>query len=128
MDYGNPKASTTLAQYADGVAKVAYEAYKRIEYRETIPLKMVQRSLTLDRRVPNEERLAWAKPILDKLGAAKPKTQPEIYAREARFLHEQPKRELLLQALRIGDFGIAAIPNEVFAVTGLKLKLFTRLP
>ena len=31
-------------------------------------------------------------------------------------------RELKLQALRIGDLGITAIPNEVFAITGLKLK------
>ena len=27
-----------------------------------------------------------------------------------------------LQALRVGDLGITAIPNEVFAITGLKLK------
>ena len=29
---------------------------------------------------------------------------------------------LLLQALRIGDVGIAAIPNEVFVETGLEIK------
>jgi hypothetical protein len=29
---------------------------------------------------------------------------------------------LVLQALRIGELGVAAIPNEVFAITGLKLK------
>jgi predicted flavoprotein YhiN len=29
---------------------------------------------------------------------------------------------LKLQALRIGDLGVAAIPNEVFALTGLKIK------
>ena len=34
----------------------------------------------------------------------------------------QPERELKLQAIRIGDLGITAIPNEVFAITGLKLK------
>ena len=49
-------------------------------------------------------------------------TQPEIYAREAIHLHERPTTELKLQALRIGDLGITAIPNEVFAITGLKLK------
>ena len=42
--------------------------------------------------------------------------------KEAAFLHEEPLRELKLQAIRIGDLGIAAIPNEVFALTGLKSK------
>jgi hypothetical protein len=43
-------------------------------------------------------------------------------------LAAEPKRELKLQALRIGDVAIAAIPDEVFAITGLKLKLQSPLP
>jgi Ku70/Ku80 beta-barrel domain len=31
-------------------------------------------------------------------------------------------RKLKLQALRVGELGITAIPSEVFAITGLKLK------
>jgi hypothetical protein len=37
-------------------------------------------------------------------------------------LHEVPERELKLQAIRIGTLGIAAIPDEVFALSGLKIK------
>jgi hypothetical protein len=33
-----------------------------------------------------------------------------------------PTRELKMQAIRIGEFGISAIPNEVFAVSGLTIK------
>ena len=47
---------------------------------------------------------------------------PEVYAKEAIFLHDEPRRELKLQAIRIGELGITAIPNEVFAITGLKIK------
>ena len=62
-----------------------------------------------------------------KLSAAWPvETLPtalqEVYAKEAIFLHDEPRRELKLQAIRIGDLGIAPIPNEVFAITGLKIK------
>ena len=39
-----------------------------------------------------------------------------------------PQRELKLQAIRIGELGIAAIPNEVFALTGLKIKARSPLP
>jgi hypothetical protein len=53
---------------------------------------------------------------------------PEVYAREQILLHENPMRELILQTIRIGDLGIAAIPNEVFALTGLKLKRRSPLP
>jgi hypothetical protein len=62
------------------------------------------------------------------MAGAKPRNQPEVYAREQVFLHEDPTRELKLQALRIGDLGITAIPNEVFAITGLKLKAQSPLP
>ena len=52
-----------------------------------------------------------------------PQSQAQVYAREAIYLHEEPRRELKLQAIRIGGLGITAIPNEVFAITGLKLKM-----
>lgn len=126
MDYSKAKSDMTLAKYADGLSKLAFEGYKKIEYRENVPLKMAQRAITIDRRV-SPDKLEWAQPILKKLGDQKPKAQPEIYAREAKFLRDEPKREILLQSIKIGDLGIAAIPNEVFAVTGLKLKSYSPL-
>src|SRR4030095_15703133 len=83
---------------------------------------MAERKLTLNFRVPDEARLKWAKDITGKLGDRLPQSQPEIYAAEAIHLHKRPTAELKLQALRIGDLGITAIPNEVFAISGLKLK------
>jgi hypothetical protein len=47
---------------------------------------------------------------------------PEVYALEQIYLHEKQRTELKIQALRIGELGIVAIPNEVFAITGLKIK------
>ena len=38
------------------------------------------------------------------------------------------RRESSVQALRIGDLGITAIPCEVYAITGLKLKAQSPLP
>ena len=37
---------------------------------------------------------------------------PEVYAKEAIFLHDEPRRELKLQAIRIGELGITAIPER----------------
>ena len=122
MDYGQPEKNIGLDAYAEEVARAAHEAYKKIEYRDWVPLAMAETKLTLRRRVPDEKRLAWAKEIIAKMTSPKPRTIPEVYALEVNYLHDEPVRELKLQALRIGDLGIAAIPDEVFGITGLKLK------
>ena len=73
--------------------------------------------------MPTDDEVTRAQPIVNALGDRKPRLLPEIYARETIFHSEMPPtRELKLQAIRIGDQGIAAIPNEVFAVTGLTIK------
>jgi hypothetical protein len=122
MDYGSPRRFIGYDAYAREVAERAREAYRGIVWHDWVPLRMAERTLTLRYRVPDEPRLAWARPIAQSLTNRLPQTLPEIYALEAIQLHERQKTELKLQALRIGDLGIAALPNEVFALTGLKLK------
>lgn len=122
MNYGAPKADITLEQYSERVAVKAMEAYGKIRYRDTVNLAMAEARITLQRRVPDARRLEWAKALLAGTNGAKPKNQQEVYAREQMFLKNEPARELKLQAIRIGDLGITAIPNEVFAITGLKIK------
>ncbi|MDB5308314.1 MAG: hypothetical protein JWO38_2516 [Gemmataceae bacterium] len=122
MDYGRPQLKQTIDDYADAVADVAAGAIEKVEYRSDLTLAMAETRLTIGRRLPSPERLEWAKKVVAGLNGRKPTTQPEVYAREAVFLHAEPKRELKLQAVRVGDLGIAAIPDEVFAITGLKIK------
>ena len=123
MDYSQPKKAMTYSVYAGEMADVAFAAYQKIEYRNWVPLAMAADTLTLRRRVPDEKRLAWARAIIaDMKGRTVPANKQEVYAREQVFLHEDPQRELVLQAIRVGDLGITAIPNEVFGITGLKLK------
>ena len=82
-----------------------------------------RRRSTLRRRVPDDAaaRVGPSHRRQDG-GSALPADLPEVYAKEAIYLHEDPERELKLQAIRIGELGITAIPNEVFALTGLKIK------
>ena len=82
---------------------------------------MAEAKLTLRRRVADAARLAWARKIVADMGDRIP-NRLQVYAREQLFLAAEPERELKLQAVRIGGLGIAAIPNEVYAITGLKLK------
>jgi hypothetical protein len=123
MDYGSPRRFLGYDAYAREVAEHALEAYRRIDWRDSVSLRMAERTLTLRYRVPDEPRLAWARQLAQSITNRLPQTLPEIYALEAIQLHERQKTELKLQALRVGDLGIAALPNEVFAITGLKLKV-----
>ncbi len=56
------------------------------------------------------------------MGDRIPASKTEVYCREQLLIKETPQRQLKLPALRLGDLGITAIPKEVFAITGLKIK------
>jgi concanavalin A-like lectin/glucanase superfamily protein len=122
MDYSRAKPELNIDTYSDAIAQVALRAYRKIEHRSWVPLAMAETVLPLGRRVPDEERLARAREVLAAMGDRGPKNRPEIFARELIYLTEDPTAELKLQALRIGDLGVTAIPCEVYGITGLKIK------
>lgn len=122
MDYSQPATSDTLDDYTSEVAHVAFEGYQNIEYRSDVSLAMAETTLSLGRRLPSEERLKWAKEKVTEIGDRLPRGWTEVYAFEAIDLHNAPRVELKLQAVRIGGLGITAIPDEVYGITGLKLK------
>ena len=115
-------ANQTIERYTASLRAIAAQALDSIEYVDRAALRMEETRLTLGRRTPDAARLAWARERAAKLGAKLPEQRPDIYALEAIYLHDEPRRELKLQAIRIGSLGITAIPNEVYAITGLKLK------
>ena len=105
------------------VAKAAFEAYKTIEYYDWVPLEMREQKLVLGVRMPNEEEVTRAREFMKTFAGRKPQNWQEVYARETILLSDMPPtRELKLQAIRIGDLGIAAIPCEVYGSTGLTIK------
>ena len=122
MDYSRPKPKLDIDTYAAAVARVAHEAYREIKYQSWVPLAMAETLLRLRRRVPDQQRLAWAKQMVASMEGRPPRSRPEIFAREQIYLHESPTADLKLQALRIGDLGMTAIPCEVYGITGLKIK------
>jgi len=124
-DYTRPELwndKLTIEEYANGLLDIALATYAGIEYRSDVDLAMAERRMTLKYRVPDKQRLEWAQRIVAEMGDRLPKTTTEVYAREQIILHERQQTEIVLQGLRIGDIGIAATPNETYAVTGLKIK------
>lgn len=125
-DYTRPEsewnAKQTIHEYTADLLEIAFAAYARIEHRSDVDLAMAERRMTLKYRVPDQQRLEWARKIVAGMEGNIPKNQVEVYAREQIILHERQETEIVLQALRIGDIAIATTPNETYAITGLKIK------
>ncbi len=121
-DYSRPARSPTIEQFSDGLVNLAVDGLQGIRYAIPESLQMLERRLPIDRRLPSPERLAWARRMVKLMGDRQPQDQPEVYAEQAIYLDSHPTDEVVLQTIQIGPTLITAIPNEVFALTGLKLK------
>ncbi|MEK6239007.1 MAG: LamG domain-containing protein, partial [Planctomycetales bacterium] len=122
MDYGKPRRGISREQYSAGVADRILRAWKTIEHRPNLSIAMAEKRLMIDRRTPSRGRREWARPINAGRLDRPPRNRVEVYAQQAEWIHKNPKAEVVLQAVRIGELGITAIPNEVYGITGLKLK------
>jgi hypothetical protein len=108
---------------ADAVATESRRVYQKLNYQNWVPLGVQQTEISLGVRLPSGEDIARAEGILAKAKGRGLKGPEEVYARETVLMKEYPSEvPLILQALRIGDLGIVAIPCEVFAEIGLAIK------
>lgn len=112
---------------AQKAADAAWFARKDIaKHRGDVSLGMMEREITLNRRVPDETQIANAKAVLAMTNAAERAKLPalaEVYARRVLKLAEgEATVTVPLQAARIGDFALCAIPFETFVEIGLDLK------
>ncbi len=118
---------------AQKAADAAWHAWKGIgEHRSDARLGMVQREITLRVRRPTQEQVAEAKKVLAVKEEAERAKLPRLADNYARRVLALDKGEetvaILLQALRVGDFAVCAIPFETFAETGLDLKKRSPFP
>lgn len=109
---------------AKAVVDAAMSAVKEMKFHRWVPIRAAENELALKVRKPSAEEVAEAQAYLDKNVKDRPiKTWPEDYARETVLLSKWPDRHRFkLQALRIGDFGFAAAPCELYGRTGLQIK------
>ena len=122
MDYSQPRKGISRKQYSELVANRVIDALSLIEYRADQTLGMAEKRLSIGLRTPSRDRLQWARPLNAGRGDLPPRNRPEVYAQQAEWIQKNPVAEVVLQAVRIGELGITAIPNEVYGITGLKLK------
>lgn len=130
-DYSGKTPAVKRAPYekikrvANDLAQEVLRVHQKLAYRTWVPLQAATADLELAVKRPTPEMIAWAEGVLAKPKDAKlghrlerPYAERTLTARDA-----QPDTiQAVIQAFRIGDLGIAAIPFEVFTETGLEIK------
>lgn len=108
---------------AEIVATAIHSAWRSIRYQDWVPLGVREKTLELAVRKPTAAEVQQAKEALATAPQGPLKTLPLIYARETVQLAEWPDLfHTPVQAIRIGDLGICALPGEPFCQTGLDIK------
>jgi hypothetical protein len=119
---------------AQKAADTAWLAHRKIEkHQSDARLGMLQREITLKYRRPSSQDVAEAKAVLaikDKDAIEKLPRLAQNYARSVVSASERPEDTftVILQAIRIGDFAVCAIPFETFVEIGLDLKKRSPFP
>lgn len=130
LNYAPGAPAQTKALYeqirvvANDLAQEVARVQRTVRHQEWVVLGAAQEELELRMRRPTPEMVQRAKAVV-----ARPVTVSPIHAREVTYARrtlsaqEWPERtSVLLQAFRLGDLAIAAIPFEVFTEIGLSIK------
>lgn len=108
------------------IAEKVYKAYQDIEFKTDVDLAAAQSEITLDVRRASPELLANIEKIKAHPSHEGPLFHPleKVYAgRIEQLERDWPDQiDIVLQTIKIGDLGIAAIPFEVFVEIGLEIK------
>jgi hypothetical protein len=133
INFRNPRPAQPhfemIREVAGRVADAVFESYGEVKHQESVKLVMAEHKLTLGVRQPTPAELERAKRFLAESDNSKAPRRAKAYAQMALNLADrEPTEEIILQAIRIGDVGIAAIPCEVFVEIGLEIKEISPLP
>ncbi|MGD9495295.1 MAG: neutral/alkaline non-lysosomal ceramidase N-terminal domain-containing protein [Armatimonadota bacterium] len=108
------------------VAAAALWGWNEAQFCDDLQIGSALTEVTLQPRPPaTEEDLARAEEIESRLAEGKPVLMGErSFARRVRRMAESPPepRQTVVQALRIGELGIAGAPGEFFCELGLQIK------
>ena len=96
-------------------------AREKISCTDDIRVAVSSEDITVDRRQPTEENIAYMNAIFAK---ENPTPKELSYANSYKFLSENPKMQetFEVQTLRVGDIGFTGLPGEIFVEAGFRIK------
>ncbi len=120
-----------MNRVGNAVAAEVYRAYQSVQYQDWVKLDARYEEIALEPRRPTPEMVAYARQLLEKPRAPGEKpwhTNELTYARSVVRAVNATSLRVPIQALRVGDLGIAATPIETLVEIGLELKARTPMP
>ena len=107
-----------------------FRVHQTLEYQDWVSLDVINAELELGVRLPSPDEVERAQRIVDRTEypikispGNRNQALKQYFALETTLLSQYPETLTRpLQVVRMGDLAILAIPNEVFAETGLELK------
>lgn len=131
-NYGKPgrkryERYEKMREVADDVAREVVRVRKTIEHHDWVELGAAAETVGLKRRKPSAEQIEQAKAILaetdPKVLENRDFARRAVFARRAIEAADWPETaDAFVQAFRIGELGIAALPFEVFCEIGLEIE------
>lgn len=113
-----------MRRVAEDVAREVFRVHNSVHHYDWVPLRAASEEIMLEVRKPDQNMIDHAKNVLTRPENVKPlHRHEEVYAERILYLPDWPDQiNIVLQTFRIGDLGVAAIPFETFAETGLEIK------
>ncbi|MGB7326836.1 MAG: hypothetical protein WBD31_18310 [Rubripirellula sp.] len=113
-----------IDEVSELIATRVSDAVRSIDYQDSVQLAAATQDLELAMRKPDPEMQRYFASLQNEdISAESVHRHAQVYAKRTEKLADGPDQTaVMLQAFRIGDLGITAIPFEVFAETGLDLK------
>lgn len=123
VDFLNPKRKFDYKTVGHETAEAAAQVWSNIEYVDRPLLQAVEKRITIPNRVPTGEEVQAAREHLASLPNGKIVKTADVYAQSTVMMADWPKTtEIPIQAIRIGELGIVALPVETYGITGLEIK------
>ncbi len=131
-NYGKPgqkryERYEKMREVAEDVAGEVVRVRETIEYHDWVPLGAAAENVTLKRRRPTAEQVAAAEKTLavtdPEVVESREFRRRAVFARRAIEAADWPETaDAFVQAIRIGELGMAALPFEVFCEIGLEIE------
>ena len=116
-----------MASYAEILAAESMRIWKSLKWQDSVELGGSIEEMEFTTRQLSAREIELAKQMLEKEGPMPPggyKKREMIYARETVLLSAEigPLVKTFVQALKIGNLGIATMPGEAFVELGMAVK------
>ncbi|MDD3587670.1 MAG: hypothetical protein PHQ75_10860 [Thermoguttaceae bacterium] len=124
------KKRADMFEAADDIAHAALKAWNEIQFHDWVPLRTFESEMTLNIRKPSAADIAEANAYLAKMKEEGKtiKSRTDVYANETIIDSKlPPQRTIKIQAIRLGDIGIVAIPCEIYNFTGHDIRAYSPL-